>query len=134
MTKKTRKIGRRARSGSKGRPPTSKVRTSRKRKELLSSGGKVRVHPENVSLDPSFEERRDSQQPAQAIQSRRMAMEIQIPKHLNLSEKEIERLTKELGGEVVDTARGTQAEAVTAVKVVEESEVVKRQVKAKVTE
>ncbi|HLN38619.1 MAG TPA: hypothetical protein VK337_12615 [Xanthobacteraceae bacterium] len=61
-------------------------------------------------------------------------MEIQIPKHLNLSEKEIERLTKELGGEVVDTARGAQAEAVTAVKVVEESEVVKRQVKAKVTE
>jgi hypothetical protein len=61
-------------------------------------------------------------------------VEIEIPKTLNLTEEQIKRLTEKLSGEVVDTAKGTQAAAITAVKEVEESEVAKVKKKVKVTE
>jgi hypothetical protein len=60
-------------------------------------------------------------------------MDIEMPANLQLSPEQLQNLQKELGGEVVDTARGAQAEAVTAVKSIEQSEVVKVQQKAKVT-
>lgn len=55
-----------------------------------------------------------------------------MPASLQLSQEQLQRLHKELGGEVVDTARGAQAEAVTAVKSIEQTESVKVQQKAKV--
>ena len=59
-------------------------------------------------------------------------MELEIP-GTALTEQQIKRLSKELGAEVVDTVQGGQAQALTSVKEVEESEVVKVKRKAKVT-
>ena len=60
-------------------------------------------------------------------------MEIEVT-GLQLSEEQMRNLRQQLDAEMVGTVQGGQAEAMANVKVVEETEVVQRKVKAKVTQ